>query len=155
MSYSPIIGLALKSTHIDIPAQNPSAVGNLTLGSITDASVVTVASNVISLPAGRSYFISGIINAAQSSGTSFEVSLCNLAGVKLSQSKTAYAYYGQGSLVVNVDTYDCNFAAMLLDVTTTAQIVLRKTISNATTTIYKDSASAFFANSGITILYTD
>lgn len=155
MSYSPIIGLSLKSTHIDIPAQTPNAIGNLTLGSITDSSVVTVASNVISLPAGRSYFISGTLSAAQATGTSFEVSLCTVAGVKIASSKTAYAYYGSGNTVINADTYDGHFAAMLLDVAVTTQIVLRKTISNATTTIYKDNASGFYANAGITILYTD
>lgn len=155
MSYSPIIGLSLKATHIDIPAQSPSAVGNLTLGAITDSSVVTVASNVISLPAGRSYFISGMINAAQASGTNFEFSICTVAGTKLQPSKTAYGYYGQAQTASNQDTYDGHIAAMILDIVSTTQVVLRKTVSPATTTIYKDNASTSFANSGITILYTD
>ncbi|MFN9904378.1 MAG: hypothetical protein ACK55Z_37500, partial [bacterium] len=65
----------------------------------------------------------------------------------------AYAYYN--IIPSNNDTYAGNIAMIAVSLASTLQVQLKKTIHTASTSIYKDNASAFIANSCITIFYTD
>jgi len=69
MTFNPIHAMALKSAQIDIPAQTIASATTLTLGSITDSSVITVSSNIINLPSGRDYFLTASLNFAQATAT--------------------------------------------------------------------------------------
>lgn len=154
MTFNPIHALALKSVQIDIPSQSIASATTLTLGAITDSSVITVASNIISLPTGRDYFITAAINFSQASGNNVEFAFINVSGgAAFSNQTRAYAYYNIATS--NKDTYSGNVAMIAVDLASTLQIQLKKTIHTATTTIYKDNANLYIANSSITILYTD
>lgn len=154
MTFNPIHAMALKSVQVDIPSQSIASATTLTLGAITDSSVITVASNIINLPTGRDYFITASINFAQASGNIVEFAFINVSnGLAFSNQAKAYAYYVP--LLPNVDTYSGNVAMIAVDLASTLQIQLKKTIHTATTTIYKDNANLYIANSSITILYTD
>ncbi len=145
MTFNPIHAMALKSVQIDIPSQSIASATTLTLGSISDSSVITVASNTISLPTGRDYFITG---------ASVEFSFINASGgATFSNQAKAYAFYS--ATQTNTDTYPGNLAMIAVNLASTLQIQLKKTIHSATTTIYKDDANAYVANSSITIFYTD
>jgi hypothetical protein len=154
MTFNPIHAMNLKSIQIDIPSQTIASATNIVLGSISDSSVVTVASNIISLPAGRDYFITASINFAQATGANVEFSFINASGgAVLSNQTKAYAYYSASA--TNTNTYSGNMAMIATDLASPLQIQIKKTVHTATTTIYKDNASAYVANSSITILYTD
>ena len=154
MTFNPIHAMALKSVQVDIPSQSIASATTLTLGAITDSSVITVASNIINLPTGRDYFITASINFAQASGNNVEFAFINVSnGLAFSNQAKAYAYYLP--LLPNGDTYSGNVAMIAVDLASTLQIQLKKTIHTATTTIYKDNANLYIANSSITILYTD
>jgi hypothetical protein len=154
MTFNPIHAVALKSVQIDIPSQSVASATTLTLGAITDSSVITVASNIISLPVGRDYFITASINFAQATGNNVEFSFINASGgAVFSNQAKAYAYYNISPS--NTDTYSGNLAMIAVNLASTLQIQLKKTIHTASTSIYKDDANAYVANSSITILYTD
>ena len=146
--------MALKSVQIDIPAQAIASATTLTLGSITDSSVVTVSSNIISLPSGRDYFLTASINFSQASGNNVEFAFINASGgATFSNQAKTYAYYPPTA--PNGDTYSGNVAMIAVNLASTLQVQLKKTIHSASTSIYKDNANAYIANSSITILYTD
>lgn len=154
MTFNPIHAMALKSVQIDIPSQSIGSATTLTLGPITDSSVITVASNTISLPTGRDYFITASLNFGQSAGVNANFAFINASGgAAFSNQAQAFAYYA--SSLPNASTYNGNLAMIAVNLASTLQIRLRKTIHSATTTIYKDNANAYVANSSITIFYTD
>lgn len=154
MTFNPIHAMALKSVQIDIPAQAIASATTLTLGSITDSSVVTVSSNIINLPSGRDYFLTASINFSQASGNNVEFAFINASGgATFSNQAKAYAYYVPAA--PNADTYSGNVAMIAVNLASTLQIQLKKTIHAASTSIYKDNANSYIANSSITILYTD
>jgi hypothetical protein len=154
MTFNPLHAMSLKSVQIDIPSQSIASATTLTLGSISDSSVITVASNIISLPTGRDYFITASLNFAQSTGGSVEFSFINASGgATFSNQAKAYAFYS--ATQTNSDTYPGNLAMIAVNLASTLQIQIKKTIHSATTTIYKDDANAYVANSSITIMYTD
>lgn len=155
MTFIPIHAMSLKSVQIDIPSQSIASATILTLGSITDSSVITVSSNIINLPIGRDYFLTASINYAQSVGSNVEFSFINASGGAIfPNQKKAYAYYNSAS--ANMSTYDGNIAMIAINLASPLQIQLKKSIhAGATTTVYKDSANAYVANSSITIFYTD
>lgn len=154
MTFNPIHAMSLKSVQIDIPSQSIASATTLALGSITDESVITVASNIISLPTGRDYFITASLNFAQSTGNSAKFAFINVSGgATFSNQAQALAYYG--SPAVNTSTYNGNVAMIAVNLASTLQIQLKKIVHAATTTIYKDDANAYVANSSITIFYTD
>ena len=154
MTFNPIHAIALKSVQIDIPAQAIASATTLTLGSITDSSIITVSSNIISLPSGRDYFLSAAINCSQSVGNNVQFAFINASGgATFSNQAMAYAYYFSSQ--TNSDTYAGNVAMIAVDLASTLQVQLKKTIHTGSTSIYKDNANAYIANSSITILYTD
>lgn len=154
MTFNPIHAMALKSAQIDIPAQTIASATTLTLGSITDSSVITVSSNIINLPSGRDYFLTASLNFAQATGNNVEFAFINASGGATFANQTkAYAYYN--IIPSNNDTYAGNIAMIAVSLASTLQVQLKKTIHTASTSIYKDNASAFIANSCITIFYTD
>jgi len=94
MTFNPIHAMALKSAQIDIPAQTIASATTLTLGSITDSSVITVSSNIINLPSGRDYFLTASLNFAQATGNNVEFAFINASGGTTFANQTkAYAYY--------------------------------------------------------------
>lgn len=154
MTFNPIHAMALKSVQIDIPAQAIASATTLTLGSITDSSVVTVSSNIISLPSGRDYFLTASINFSQASGNNAQFAFINASdGTTFLNQAKAYAYYPLTT--PNGDTYSGNVAMIAINLASTLQVQLKKTIHTASTSIYKDNANSYIANSSITILYTD
>lgn len=154
MTFNPIHAMALKSVQIDIPSQSIASSTTLTLGSITDSSVITVSSNIINLPSGRDYFLTASLNFGQSTGTNAKFAFINASGgATFSNQAQALAYYPAAS--TNSSTYNGNVAMIAVNLTSTLQVQLKKIIHSATTTIYKDDANAYVANSSITIFYTD
>ena len=154
MTFNPIHAMALKSVQIDIPSQAIASATTLTLGSITDSSVITVSSNIINLPSGRDYFLTASINFSQASGNNVEFAFINASGgATFSNQAKAYAYYFVTQ--TNSDTYSGNVAMIAVNLASTLQVQLKKTIHAASTSIYKDNANSYIANSSITILYTD
>ncbi len=154
MTFNPIHAMALKSVQIDIPAQTIASATTLTLGSITDSSVITVSSNTINLPSGRDYFLTASLNFAQATGNNVEFAFINASGGSTFSNQTkAYAYYN--TTPSNDDTYAGNVAMIAVSLASTLQVQLKKTIHTASTSIYKDNANAYIANSSITIFYTD
>lgn len=146
--------MALKSVQIDIPSQSIASSTTLTLGSITDSSVITVSSNIINLPSGRDYFLTASLNFGQSTGTNAKFAFINASGgATFSNQAQALAYYPSAS--TNSSTYNGNVAMIAVNLASTLQVQLKKIIHSATTTIYKDDANAYVANSSITIFYTD
>jgi len=104
MTFNPIHAMALKSAQIDIPAQTIASATTLTLGSITDSSVITVSSNIINLPSGRDYFLTASLNFAQATGNNVEFAFINASGGTTFANQTkAYAYYN--IIPSNNDTY--------------------------------------------------
>jgi hypothetical protein len=156
MSYNPIPFLNLKSTQISILS---SSINNtttpVTLGSISDSSVVSItAQNGIVLPSGRSYFLMANLNYSQASGSSVRFVWYNFtAGAVMSTQGAAYSYY-LGPPITNTDTYDSTMMAVVV-AASSQTIQIRKNLSNATTSIIEDSATAHLVNSSITIFYTD
>lgn len=156
MTFNPIHAMALKSVQIDIPAQTIASSTTLTLGSITDSSVITVSSNIINLPSGRDYFLTASINFAQGAGNNVEFAFINASnGATFSNQTKAYAYYSTATSTTNNSTYAGNIAMIAVNLASTLQVQLKKTIHTASTSIYKDNANAYIANSSITIFYTD
>lgn len=154
MTFNPIHAMALKSVQIDIPSQSIASSTTLTLGSITDSSVITVSSNIINLPSGRDYFLTASLNFGQSTGTNAKFAFINASGgATFSNQAQALAYYPSTS--TNSSTYNGNVAMIAVNLASTLQVQLKKIIHSATTTIYKDDANAYVANSSITIFYTD
>lgn len=154
MTFNPIHAMALKSVQIDIPSQSIASSTTLTLGSITDSSVITVSSNIINLPSGRDYFLTASLNFGQSTGTNAKFAFINASGgATFSNQAQALAYYPAAS--TNSSTYNGNVAMIAVNLASTLQVQLKKIIHSATTTIYKDDANAYVANSSITIFYTD
>lgn len=154
MTFNSIHAMALKSVQIDIPAQTISSATTLDLGSITNSSVITVSGNTISLPSGRDYFLTASINFSQGAGNSAEFSFINASGgATFANQAKAYGYYQPGS--PNNDTYSGNAAMIAVNLASTLQVQLKKTIHTSNNSIYKDNANAYIANSSITILYTD
>jgi len=154
MTFNPISAMALKSVQIDIPAQTVTSATVITLGSITDSSVITVSSDTITLPTGRDYFLTGAINFSQATGNNAQFAFINVAGgAVFSNSAKAYAYYNQG--LPNGDTYSGNLAMIAVNLASPLQVQIKKDIHTANTSIYKDNGNAYVANSSITILYTD
>jgi hypothetical protein len=154
MTFNPIHAMALKSVQIDIPAQTIASSTTLTLGSITDSSVVTVSGDIIVLPTGRDYFLTASINASQGSGNNNEFSFINFAdGTTFSNQAKAFGFYTTST--TNANTYSGNVAMIAVDLASPLQVQLKKTIHSASTSIYKDNANAYVANSSITIFYTD
>ena len=154
MTYVPIHAMALKSIQIDIPSQSIASSTTIQLGSISDSSVITVASNIITLPTGRDYFITASLNYSQASGTTCQFSFINVSdGSVFSNQTKAYSAYLVSN--TNRDTYTGNLAMIVTNLASNLQIQIKKTIHSGTTTIYKDDASQYIANSAITILYTD
>ena len=154
MTFNPIHAMALKSVQIDIPSQSIASSTTLTLGSITDSSVITVSSNIINLPSGRDYFLTASLNFGQSTGTNAKFAFINASGgATFSNQAQALAYYPAAS--TNSSTYNGNVAMIAVNLASTLQVQLKKIIHSATTTIYKDDANACVANSSITIFYTD
>lgn len=154
MTYVPIHAMALKSIQIDIPAQSIASATTIELGSISDSSVITVSSNIITLPTGRDYFITASLNYSQASGTTCQFSFINVSdGSVFSNQTKAYSAYLVSN--TNRDTYTGNLAMIVTNLASNLQIQIKKTIHSGTTTIYKDDASQYIANSAITILYTD
>ena len=154
MTFNPIHAMALKSVQIDIPSQSIASSTTLTLGSITDSSVITVSSNIINLPSGRDYFLTASLNFGQSTGTNAKFAFINASGgATFSNQAQALAYYPSAS--TNSSTYNGNVAMIAVNLASTLQVQLKKIIHSATTTIYKDNANAYIANSSITIFYTD
>jgi len=154
MSYSPINPLNLKRVQIAISGSTISNTTTaVTLGSISDSSVVTIASNKITLPTGRSYFINATLNFSQASGNNCQFRFINSTTlVAIPFQNIAYAYYaGTGQ---NIETYAGTLQCIVsegADLT----IEIRKTIHTANTTIYQDNANTAIANSSIDIFYTD
>ena len=154
MTFNPIHAMALKSVQIDIPSQSIASSTTLTLGSITDSSVITVSSNIINLPSGRDYFLTASLNFGQSTGTNAKFAFIDASGgATFSNQAQALAYYPSAS--TNSSTYSGNVAMIAVNLASTLQVQLKKIIHSATTTIYKDDANAYVANSSITIFYTD
>lgn len=154
MTFNPIHAMALKSVQIDIPSQSIASSTTLTLGSITDSSVITVSSNIINLPSGRDYFLTASLNFGQATGTNAKFAFINASGgATFSNQAQALAYYPAAS--TNSSTYTGNVAMIAVNLASTLQVQLKKIIHSATTTIYKDDANAYVANSSITIFYTD
>ena len=154
MTFNPIHAMALKSVQIDIPAQSIMYSPILTLGSITDSSIITVSSNTINLPTGREYFLTASLNFAQPDGANAKFAFINASGgATFSNQAQALAYYN--SEAANSSTYAGNVAMIAVNLASTLQVQLKKIIHPADTTIYKDDAKAYVANSSITIFYTD
>lgn len=154
MTFIPIHAMSLKSVQIDIPAQSVASATTITLGSISDSSVISVSGNTISLPTGRDYFITASLNFAQATGSNAQFSFINATGgAEFSNQAKAFAYYTGGE--ANVDTYTGNIAMIAVNLASTLQVQIKKTIHSATSTIYKDNANLYVANSSITIFYTD
>ncbi len=155
MTYVPIHALALKSVQIDIPAQSITSATTITLGSISDSSVVSVASNIITLPTGREYFITASLNFSQATGINAQFAFINVSGgAAFSNQAKSYAYYFSSGNT-NQDTYSGNLAMIATNLASNLEIQIKKTIHTATTTIYKADATTYIPNSSITILYTD
>jgi hypothetical protein len=154
MTFNPIHAMALKSIQIDIPSQTISSATTVTLGSLTDSSVISVSSNTISLPSGRDYFLTASLNCFQNTGANAEFAFITVSdGLALPNQARAYYFYTTTDL--NIDTYSGNVATILVNLASTTQIQLKKTINSANTGIYKDNANDYVANSSITIFYTD
>lgn len=154
MSYSPINPLNLKRVQISIAGSTISnSTTALTLSSISDSSVITIASNKITLPTGRSYFINVALNWAQASGNNVEFTILNSSTlVALPFQSKGYSYYAATGQ--NQDTY-AGTIQCIVSQGTNLTIEIRKTIHTANTTIYQDNANASIANSSIDIFYTD
>ena len=116
--------------------------------------MITVSSNIINLPSGRDYFLTASLNFGQSTGTNAKFASINASGgATFSNQAQALAYYPSAS--TNSSTYNGNVAMIAVNLASTLQVQLKKIIHSATTTIYKDDANAYVANSSITIFYTD
>ena len=116
--------------------------------------MITVSSNIITLPTGRDYFITASLNYSQASGTTCQFSFINVSdGSVFSNQTKAYSAYLVSN--TNRDTYTGNLVTIFTNLASNLQIQIKKTIHSGTTTIYKDDASQYIANSAITILYTD
>jgi hypothetical protein len=154
MSYSPINPLNLKRVQIAISGSTISNTTTpVTLGSISDSSVVTIASNKITLPTGRSYFVNATLNFSQASGNNVEFRFVNSTTlVAMAFQNTAYAYYA--GTAQNIETYGGTLQ-LIVSQGTNLTIEIRKTIHTANTTIYQDNANTAIANSSIDIFYTD
>jgi hypothetical protein len=154
MSYSPINPLNLKRVQIAISGSTISNTTTpVTLGSISDSSVVTIASNKITLPTGRSYFVNAALNFSQASGNNVEFRFVNSTTlVAMPFQNTAYAYYA--GTAQNIETYGGTLQ-LIVSQGTNLTIEIRKTIHTAATTIYQDNANTAIANSSIDIFYTD
>ena len=153
MTFSPLFGMSLKAVQIDVPSQAIASSTTVTLGNITDSSIISITGNTITLPGGRDYFLTASINCGQSTGANAEFSFITVSdGIKLPNQAGAYYYYTSTDL--NIDTYSGNIATILTGASTT-EIQLKKTIHTGSTSIYKDNVMAYVANSPITIFYTD
>jgi len=136
MTFNPIHAMALKSVQIDIPSQSIASSTTLTLGSITDSSVITVSSNIINLPSGRDYFLTASLNFGQSTGTNAKFAFINASGgATFSNQAQALAYYPSAS--TNSSTYNGNVAMIAVNLASTLQVQLKKIIHSATTISFK------------------
>jgi hypothetical protein len=153
MSYQPIAALALKSTEILLPAQTIASATTVTLGAISDSTVVTKSGNTLVLPAGRSYFITAGISYSQSTGSNAAFAFYSDTDAAFLDFQTrAYSFYN--TTQANAETYD---GTMMASVTPSSDmtISLRKSVHSGSTVIIENSANAYFSNSTIRIFYTD